>query len=504
MPITTDLVRNFFSYRLRAIDNFRNNPFRAQQKVFGHLMSSFRNTSYGAQFGAAKEMSYEQFISNVPIVSYEELEPYITRMRGGERNVLWDAKVRWFAKSSGTTNDKSKFIPVTREGLQRCHFMGSRDLLVMNAERYPKTKMFSGKTLTLGGSHNIETLSDVGIRYGDLSAIMIHNAPLIVNLARLPRKEVALIPDFNKKIEMISRECSKENVTMFAGVPSWNLVMLNKVLEYTGKDNISEVWPNLEMFLHGGVSFAPYEKEFRKIIPSPLMKYNDTYNASEGFFAVQDDPDDKNMLLMLDYGVFYEFIPMETFNDHSTAIPLEEVKTGVNYAMVISNINGLWRYIIGDTVMFTSTYPYKIKITGRTKLFINVFGEEIIIDNAERAVKAACDATDAILFEYTAAPIFMTDKDKGQHEWVIEFKREPNDMDLFTKTLDETLQSVNSDYEAKRTNDSTLLLPKVTAVPENTFLRWMSGRGKVGGQNKIPRLSNERKYVEELIALAEQ
>lgn len=501
MPIITDVIKFALSYRMRAIDDFKNKPQEVQQKVFDELMGILPHTAYGKEHGIKPHTTYTEYAALIPVSTYEEMEPYITRMRKGEDNILWDKPVKWFAKSSGTTNDKSKFIPVTDEGLQKCHYMGGRDLLALTATQYPETTLFNGKQLTLGGSVKIETLSEKGIKCGDISAIMITNAPALATINRLPTADIALISDFNKKVEMICASCHDKNVTLLAGVPSWNLVMLNKMLEYTGKDNISEVWPNLEMFYHGGINFAPYENEYKKIIPSPLMKYRDTYNASEGFFALQDDPNDRNMLLMLDYGVFYEFIPTENLDDRSTAVPLEGVKCGVNYAMVISSINGLWRYLIGDTVTFTSTDPYKIRITGRTKLFINAFGEEVIIDNAETAIRKACDATDAVVFEYTAAPVYMSCKTKGRHQWAIEFKKEPSDIGVFTDTLDKTIQELNSDYQAKRDKDTTLLLPLITTLKEGTFIKWLESRGRVGGQNKIPRLSNDRKHMDDLLAI---
>ncbi|MEG1554279.1 MAG: GH3 auxin-responsive promoter family protein [Rikenellaceae bacterium] len=501
MPIITDIIRFALSYRLRAIDDFKAAPYKTQQDVFERLMVSLSHTTYGKEHGITDRTTYSEYASKMPVVTYEEIEPYITSMRKGEDNILWDTPVKWFSRSSGTTNDKSKFIPVTEEGLQRCHFMGGRDVIAMTAERYPETNLFNGKQLTIGGSHNIETLSDKGIRYGDISAIMISNIPSIVAINRLPTTEIALISDFNKKVDLICKTCYDKNVTIIAGVPSWNLVMLNKVLEYTGKDNISEVWPNLEMFFHGGICFSPYEKEYKKMIPSSNMKYTDTYNASEGFFALQDDPLDKSLLLMLDYGVFYEFIPMSNIEDRTKTIPLEGVQCGVNYAMVISSINGLWRYLIGDTVTFTSTSPYKILITGRTKLFINAFGEEVIIDNAEKAISKACEATNSVIFEYTAAPVYMSCKTKGRHQWAIEFKKEPSDIDLFTKTLDTAIQELNSDYQAKRDKDTTLLLPIITMLKKGTFIKWLERRGKLGGQNKIPRLSNDRKHIDDLLAI---
>jgi hypothetical protein len=431
------------------------------------------------------------------IVEYDDIAPWIDRARGGESDVLWPGRVKWFARSSGTTA-KSKYIPVTDAGLRDAHLRGPRDVMAIFTELYPQSRVFGGKTLTLGGSRRVERDGESALT-GDLSAILLENTPAWANLRRVPSVETALIPDFDRKVEAICRETVGQDVRSFAGVPSWNLVMLNKVMEFAGAKTVLDVWPNMECFIHGGIGFAPYRAEYERIIPSPEMKYMETYNASEGFFAIADDPARSDMLLMLDYGIYYEFLPMSKLGDRSAAVPLEGVRTGVNYAMIISTSNGLWRYMIGDTVEFTSTDPYRIRITGRTKHHINVFGEEVMVGNAADAMAAACMATGAEVSEYTVAPVFMHGKEKGAHQWVVEFRRAPSSVEEFAAVLDKALQGVNSDYEAKRFRNTTLQAPVVSVVPEGTFMRWLAAHGKVGGQHKVPRLSNDREIVEELI-----
>lgn len=497
MPLLTQLIRLFCKNRSREIDYFMQHPAEVQQRQLQKLLSDASETRFGEEYRFAEIRTGEQFRDRVPVTDYTQFSSYIDRMRRGEPRVAWPTDIHWFAKSSGTTAAKSKFIPVSDEGLQDCHLRGPMDLVCMVAERYPDTRVFTGKTLTLGGSHRLET-SGGGAQEGDLSAILIENTPLLATRMRVPRPQTALIADFEQKVEAICRETVTQNVTAFAGVPSWNLVMLKKVLEYTGKNNLLEVWPNLELFTHGGMNFKPYREEYRRIIPSDRMKYIETYNASEGFFAIQNDPATDDMLLMLDYGVYYEFLPMQYLNEPSHTVPLEGVECGVNYAMIITTCNGLWRYMIGDTVEFTSRDPYKIKITGRTKHFINAFGEEVIIDNAETALYAACEVTGARISDYTAGPIYMTDTCKGSHQWVVEFTTLPADPEAFTDALDHALQQVNSDYEAKRFKNTTLLRPTLTIVPEGTFYRWMKNQGKAGGQNKVPRLYNDRTYIDQL------
>ena len=415
--------------------------------------------------------------------------------------MLWPGTVRWYAKSSGTTNDKSKFIPVSPDGLKDTHYAGGRDVVVWYLGNNPQSLIFDGKALILGGSHAPNyNLKDTIV--GDLSAILIENINPLVNMVRVPRKETALLSDFETKRDRIAREAMGRNVTNLSGVPSWMLSVMNRVLEITGKDNLLEVWPNLEVFFHGGVAFTPYREQYRRLIPSEAMHYMETYNASEGFFGIQDDPSDASMSLMLDYGVFYEFVPMDEIESpNPTVLPLWGVETGRNYAMLISTSSGLWRYMIGDTVRFTSTNPYKFVITGRTKFFINAFGEELIVDNAERGLAVACAKTGAEVLEYTAAPVFMDNEGRCHHQWLIEFSRSPRDIDDFARILDNALQGINSDYEAKRYKDITLQRLELIEARKGLFNDWLASKGKLGGQHKVPRLSNSRKYIEEMISL---
>ncbi|WP_337600038.1 GH3 auxin-responsive promoter family protein [Alistipes ihumii] len=499
MALKTRLIRLLSAPRLREIDRFMEHPAQVQQRQLRRLLDRAAPTLFGTEHGFHAIRTAEQFASRVPVTDYDGFTPYIERMRRGEADVCWPGEVRWFAKSSGTTSAKSKFIPVSREGLRGCHMRGPLDIVCLTSSLWPDTDVFSGKTLTLGGSRRLETTGGRA-QEGDLSAILIENTPWLAGRMRVPKPETALIPDFEKKVEAICRETVGQNVTAFAGVPSWNLVMLRKVLEFTGKSNLLEVWPRLELFTHGGMNFKPYREQYRQLIPSDRMKYMETYNASEGFFAIQNDPASDDLLLMLDYGVYYEFLPVRDLDDPSRAVPLEGVAKGINYAMIITTCNGLWRYQIGDTVEFTSLAPYKIRITGRTRHYINAFGEEVIVDNAETALKAACDATGARISDYTAGPVYMNGRSKGSHQWVVEFDTPPDDAERFTDTLDRALQSVNSDYEAKRFKDTTLMRPTLTVVPPGTFYRWMKSRGKAGGQNKVPRLFNDRTYIDQLIA----
>lgn len=499
MEFSTQIINLFFAHRRSEIDFFRKHPAQVQQKQLEYLLEKGARTIFGKAHGMDKIRTIEQFQSRVETYDYEMFSSFIARTKAGERNLIWPSDIKWFAKSSGTTDAKSKYIPVTNESLSDSHMQGPRDVVAIFACNNPESTVFTGKTMTLGGSHKIEREGET-VLTGDLSAILIDNTPLWADWRRVPSTQTALIPDFELKVRKICEEVVGENVTSFAGVPSWNLVLMNKILDYTGKNNMLEVWPNLGLFVHGGMNFKPYREQYKKIIPSPNMKYMETYNASEGFFAIGDDPSRDDMLLMLDYNTFYEFLPMEHLGDMSKAVPLEGVVCGKNYAMIITSSNGLWRYMIGDTVEFTSTTPYRIKITGRTKHFINAFGEEVVVDNAESAIRTACDITGAEIHEFSVAPIYMEARTKGAHEWVIEFRYEPESLEQFTELLDDSLQKLNSDYEAKRHNSTTLLAPKVTCVGKGTFMAWMQERGKVGGQNKVPRLYNDRTYVEQLLA----
>lgn len=486
------------------MDLFRKYPAEVQQETLFKLVSKAEDTEWGKKFDYRSIKTIADFQQALPIQTYEEVKPFVDRLREGESNLLWPGEIKWFAKSSGTTNDKSKFIPVSNESLKDCHFKGARDVISIYYQNYPETRILTGKGLTLGGSHKIDNYNAQSY-YGDLSAILIENQPFWTEFIRTPSQEVALLEKFEEKLEHIAGETVKENVTSIAGVPSWNLVMLKYMLEFTGKSNILEIWPNLELFMHGGVSFSPYREQFRKIIPSDNMHYQEAYNASEGFFAIQDVPSSNDMLLMLDYGIFFEFIPLEEVGkDNPKALTISQTEVNVDYALIISTNSGLWRYMIGDTIRFTSVFPHKIVISGRTKHFINVFGEEVIVDNADRALRIACDKTSAEISDYTAAPVFMSDEHQGAHEWVIEFENLPADLEYFTDLLDHALMSINSDYEAKRYRNLTLDKPRIHAVKNGSFYRWLQEKGKLGGQNKVPRLSNNRKYVEELLELQDR
>ena len=504
MPLLNSILNWVNTKRLYSIDLFRKYPFEVQRDVLFELLKQGSKTEYGARYGFDDIRTIEEFQKRVPLVDYETIKPYIERLRQGEEKLLWPTDIKWFAKSSGTTQSKSKFIPVSNEALEDCHFRGARDVLAIYMNLYPDNNLLSGKGLTLGGSHQVDNFN-MNSFYGDLSAILIENQPWWAEFIRTPSQKVALIPDWEEKLEKLTHETLNENVTSLAGVPSWNLVMIKHLLNYTGKSNLLEIWPNLELFMHGGVSFAPYREQFQKVIPSPNMHYMETYNASEGFFAIQDDPASDSMLLMLDYGIFYEFVPLdELTKPNPTALTIADVEVGRNYAMVITTNSGLWRYLIGDTVTFTSKHPHKIRITGRTRHFINVFGEEVIVENAERALEKACKATGALVAEYTAAPVYMGTDRKGCHEWFIEFVKQPSSIEEFAQVLDSTLCEVNSDYEAKRAKNVTLDFPVVTQAAQGTFFEWMRQRGKLGGQNKVPRLSNTREYIDELLAIHNQ
>lgn len=504
MPLLNSVINWLNVKRIYEIELYGKYPHEIQREVFTELIKKASDTEWGLKYSFSRINSYEEFRDTVPLQTYEEVKPWVERLRNGEKNLLWPGEVRWFAKSSGTTSDKSKFIPVTADALEDCHFRGGKDVLALYVRNNPETNLIWGKSLTLGGSTRINDFSNNSY-YGDLSAILIENVPFWTEFIRIPSSNIALIEEFEEKIEKIIDTTVNENVVSMAGVPSWYLVLLKKVLEKTGKKSILDVWPNLELFIHGGVNFEPYREQFRQLIPSSKMHYMETYNASEGFFAIQDNPSTHDMLLMLDIGIFYEFIPMSDWgSEHPRVVPLAEVEVDQNYAMVISTNGGLWRYLIGDTVKFTSKFPYKIIITGRTKHFINAFGEELIVDNAEHAIKIACERTRAVVSEYTAGPVFMNVGNKGAHQWIIEFERDPDSFDQFVSCLDNALKMLNSDYEAKRHKDITLEMPHVLKVPRGTFYNWMKQRGKVGGQNKIPRLSNNRQYIDQLFEMLDK
>jgi len=501
MQIIGSLVTWLNFKRLYQIDLFKKYPFDAQREVLFQLVDSAKRTKFGEEYDFKSIKSIEEFQRRVPIHTYEKIKPYIDHLMQGEQNILWPSEIKWFAKSSGTTSDKSKFIPVSRETLEDSHFRGGKDILALYATNFPETALFKGKGLTLGGSHQINKISNESF-YGDLSAILIENLPFWTYFIKTPSQEIALMSEWEEKLDKIANATIKENVTNIAGVPSWMLVLIRYILNKTGKQNLLEVWPNLELFTHGGVSFEPYREQYKKLIPSSNMNYLETYNASEGFFGIQDYPDQSDMLLMLDYGIFYEFIPIEDVEkENPKVLHIDEVELDKNYAIIITTNSGLWRYMIGDTVTFTSLYPHKIKISGRTKHFINAFGEEVIIDNAEKALQEASRKTNAQIKDYTAAPVFMSEDNKGSHQWLIEFDKMPSSVEEFRDVLDSALQKVNSDYEAKRYKDITLEKPLLTVAKEGLFYNWLKGKGKIGGQNKVPRLSNNREYVDELIEL---
>jgi hypothetical protein len=504
MPILNSIVSWLNVKRLHQIELFKSYPFNVQQDLLLRLLQKAANTEWGKKYNFSSISNIEEFQSAVPLQYYDDIKPFVDRLREGESNILWPGEIKWFAKSSGTTNDKSKFIPVSKDALEDCHFRAGKDVLAIYTNQYPDTKIFSGKGLTLGGSHRINNFSNQSF-YGDLSAILIENLPFWVDFIRTPKQDIALMEKWEEKIEKIAESTVKENVTNVAGVPSWNLVLMKYILEYTGKSNLLEVWPNLELFMHGGVSFVPYREQFKKLIPSPNMHYMETYNASEGFFGIQDDPTRDDMLLMLDYGIFYEFVPLDQLTlPNPQALTIENVELNKNYAMVITTNSGLWRYILGDTIVFTSLSPHKIKISGRTKHYINAFGEELIIDNAEKALLIACEKTGAQIKEYTGGPVYMESDSNGTHEWIMEFEKEPVSMDYFSTLFDNALCSVNSDYEAKRYKNITLRFPIIHKAKQGLFFEWMKEKGKLGGQNKVPRLSNSRKYIEELLKIQER
>ncbi len=503
MKIINKIVNKVTQKRLLQIENFKKDPVSVQYKLLQNLTESAKNTIFGKEHNFSEisdNFSAKKFQDKVPVRDYTALKPYIDRIRNGENNVLWHSPVKWFAVSSGTTSDKSKFIPVSREALEDNHFRGGKDIIIVYSSQYEDTKLVKSKSLVIGGSRQISTF-DNNLYYGDLSAVIIENLPVWSHFLRTPRKETALMPEWEEKLQKMAEETIYENVTSITGVPSWTLVLLKYILEKTGKNNIAEIWPDFELFIHGGVSFKPYRDIFKKIMP-PGTRYLETYNASEGFFAFQDDLSSDDMLLVLDTGIFYEFIPLsEIFDENPPVYTVENVKKNVNYALVITTNSGLWRYIIGDTVRFTSLFPHKIKITGRIKHFINAFGEELIIENAEKALNEATKKTNSEIKEFTAAPVYISDKNTGAHQWLIEFVKKPEDIKKFAEILDEELKKVNSDYAAKRHKDLTLRMPEVIEARENLFYDWLKKKGKLGGQNKIPRLANNRIYIDELLQM---
>lgn len=501
IPLVHSIASWFLKKRIHQMELFMKYPGEVQEELRSKLLEKAKDTEIGKKYDFRSIKNYADFAERLPITTYEENQEYIERSRRGETNIMWPTPIKWFAQSSGTTTARSKYIPVSPESLENCHYAASKDLLCMYLNNNEGSQLFSGKGLRLGGSK--ELYQDGGTVYGDLSAILIDNMPFWAEFSSTPNHNISLLSDWEVKMQAIVDETIQQNVTSLAGVPSWMLVLLNNVIETTGKSNILDIWPNLEVYFHGGVNFEPYAQQYQRIIPSQNFKYYEIYNASEGFFAIQDLNHSKELLLMLDYGIFYEFICMNSYNTESEKIiPLEEVEVGKNYAVIITTNAGLWRYKIGDTVRFTSTHPYRVMVSGRTKHHINAFGEELIIENAEQALSIATRETSCSIKDYTAAPIFMEGKVKGAHEWIIEFNECPEDIDVFKTRLDLALQRVNSDYEAKRKNNTTLNPPKVHIARQHLFYDWLRLHNKLGGQHKIPRLSNSRLFIEELLDLS--
>lgn len=504
MALINSVLSWLIKKRIHQIELFMKYPHEVQGEWFRKLIQAGQDTEWGKKYGYDSIKTPEEFKERVPLNTYESIKPYIDQIRSGQQGVLWPTEIKWFAKSSGTTSDKSKYIPVSQEALTECHFKGGKDMLSLYCNNFPNTALFSGRGLAMGGSQRITEYNTASYIEGDLSAIIIQNLPSWAEFIRVPKRSTALMDNWEEKIEKMAEETIPHDVTSLSGVPSWLLLLLRRVLSKTGKSNIHEVWPNLEVYFHGGVNFRPYYEQYASITMPGRMSYMETYNASEGFFGLQDRSGSQELLLMLDYGIYYEFLPLQDLeSDHPKTLGLSEVDMDTNYAMVISTNGGLWRYIIGDTIKFTSLDPFRIQITGRTKNYINAVGEEVIVDNAEKALMIACKKCGASVNEYTAAPLFMKNNNKVAHEWLIEFAAEPADLEYFTETLDNALKSLNSDYEAKRFHDMVLCPPIVRKMPSSTFYTWLKEKGKLGGQNKVPRLSNNRIYIEEILKLAE-
>ncbi len=486
--------------RIHQIDLFRKYPIEVQNELFEKLVNSGKHTEFGKKFGFKNIENIQQFQNQVPLQDYDSHKPWIERTMKGEQGLLWPTETKWFAKSSGTTSDRSKLIPVTRDSLEECHQKGGKDLLALYYENHPYGKLYSHKHMVIGGSAETNSLSEDSYT-GDLSAIIMKNLPWWAEIRRTPSREIALMNEWEEKIEKMARASMEEDIGLLVGVPSWTMVIANRILEITGKSNLKEVWPNLECFMHGGVSFEPYQEEFKKLVPESGMNYVESYNASEGFFGIQDQDNANELLLMLDYGIFYEFIPMEQYAGtlSPVTVTLDEVELNNQYAIVISTNGGLWRYIVGDTISFTEKYPFRFRVTGRTKSFINTFGEEVIVENAEAAVRYASSQTGAQVRDYTACPVYMENTDRGGHEWLFEFTKEPADFQSFLYHLDQKLREINSDYDAKRTKDLAMVFPKGEILPKGTFDQWLKSKGKLGGQNKIPRLSNNREILEQIL-----
>ena len=497
MKFLSPAISRLALLRIAHIERWVANPVATQREVLQDLVTHGQYTAYGRKYGFNEIFNIRKFKEAVPISEYEDLKSFIDRLFEGEEQVLWNTPVKWFAKSSGTTSDKSKFIPITEESLEDCHYQAAKDVLALYYHFNNDSDLLTGKGLVIGGSHQISKINE-DISVGDLSAVLLQNTPMWANWIRTPELSIALMDEWESKIEQLAQSTIEENVTSISGVPTWTLLLIKRILEITGKQTLKEVWPSLELYIHGGVSFTPYQAEFKKIIGGDC-NYLEIYNASEGFFAAQDRLDEEGMLLFLDHGIFYEFMPVEAYGkENPITIGLDKVELGKNYAIVISTNGGLWRYLVGDTVQFVTLNPFRIKVSGRLKQYINAFGEELIADNSDKAISETCANFNLVMKEYTAAPIYMSDNGAGAHEWLIEFENAPSDMHAFTVALDQNLQAVNSDYEAKRYKDIALGLPQITAVKKDCFHEWLKRKGKLGGQHKIPRLSNERKFLEEL------
>lgn len=501
MKILSPAISSLARMRLWRIEAWMNNPLDAQREVLQDLVTSAQYTEFGRKYQFSKLFNVKAFKEAVPIHEYDDLKPYIERMMHGEQNVLWNTPIYWFAKSSGTTSDKSKFIPVSDESLHDCHYKAAKDVLTLYYQYNAESELLTGKGLVIGGSHTINPMNNEA-QYGDLSAVLLQNSPFWGHWLRTPDLSIALMDEWESKIEKLAQTTIKENVTSISGVPTWTLVLFKRILEITGKKSMSEVWPSLELYMHGGVSFTPYKEQFQKLIGKDIH-YLEMYNASEGFFAAQDKPGEEGMLLFTDHGIFMEFMPVNEYGKkHPQTVSLQDVELHKNYAPVISTNGGLWRYLLGDTIQFVSLNPYRIRVSGRLKHYMNAFGEEVIVDNSDKAIAVASEKTGAIVNDYTAAPVYFSDSSNGAHEWLIEFEKDPSSLEEFTHHLDTALKSINSDYEAKRHKDIALRIPVLHAVRKGTFNEWLRSRGKLGGQHKVPRLSNERKFLEEILAMA--
>ncbi len=501
MKLLSPAISRLARLRLWRLQNWINYPVTAQRNVLQDLVTQAQNTEFGRKYFFSRLFTVKDFKNCVPIHEYGDIKPYILRMMKGEENVLWNTPINWFAKSSGTTSEKSKFIPISDETLKETHFKGSKDVLTNYYKNFPESDLLTGKSLVVGGSHQVHSINEE-IQYGDLSAVLMQNTPFWGHWIRTPELSIALLDEWESKIEQLAQNTINENVTSLAGVPTWTIVLIKRILEISGKKTLKEVWPNLELYIHGGVSFTPYREQLQKLVGGPI-NYLEMYNASEGFFAAQNMPEDDGMLLFADHGIFYEFMPVEEYGKpRAKTFGLKQVELNKNYALVISTNGGLWRYLVGDTIQFTSLRPFKIKVTGRLKHYMNAFGEEVIVDNTDKAIAIASGKTNAIVSDYTAAPVFFSELENGAHEWLIEFDKEPGDIKEFTFELDNALKSVNSDYESKRYKDIALRMPIVHILKPGTFRGWLKRKGKLGGQHKVPRLSNERTLIEQILGLA--